>query len=380
MIMLTTTAQRIRIKLVPQTFDLMAYYEPRADFALTAHLRRAFDKLADKYARTTFMTGRHGGRPVLHTDIKGISVGTRIEVSRLVFRARNQVQALTDAFRLFVEAAEQGVASGPIRRIILHFRKAEHRRVLRSAAAQAFRQVFNNDCCFLTPRKNHLEIGRAVVHQSLVEHLWETGPYHSQHQPRIEAVTHELRSQPGRYENHHFFVKPIAREGEVPQLWVCYSGEAPDSFVEVAMRQKTEEHLLFVPSPKLAEHRTAYVSLPDYERACRRFGTLWVMQHDLIRALDRQLASVLFNFMDNTTREPLERALTWQQLYDRQKHCRHINRASRNSPSFLDMSLHQLTETDFIVRDKDCYGLYPRFTQYKHATFYELGLYDRRLD
>ena len=374
-----TEPNRPQRQLAPQAFDLVAYYEPRADFSVSAGVRRALDTLARRYRRPTLMTGRHSGTPALQTDIKGISVGTRIEVSRLIFRPQVQQRVLAEVFKLFVEAAEQGVASGPIQRITLHFKKGHKRAEPRAAALAAFREVFDCECCFLTPRTHHLELGRAVNHQSLLEHLWETGIYHSSHQPRVEFVANELQSQPGRYENHRFFVRPVARAGKMPQVCFCYSGPEPDNLVEVAMQQKTEEHLLFVSPQQIEQHGETYVSLKDYERAARRFGTLWVMQNDLIRALDRQRASLLFLFF-NDDQSICDQWFTWQQLFDRQQSCPHINRASRNSPSFLEMSLLHLREADFVIKDKDRYRIHPNIEQYRHATFYEMGAYHKRFN
>jgi hypothetical protein len=364
----------------PQTFDLRANYEPSAGYALSPIVRRGLKQLAKQYRRPTLMTGRHSGKPVLHTDIKGISVGTRIEVSRLVLRRSAQAKVLADAFRLFVEAADRGIASGPIRRIVLHFHKAAKLPHPRAAARKAFAEVFESDCCFLANRKHELELGRAVEHQTLLEHLRESGPYHSDHQPRVEAVQSELNLQPGRYENHRFFVEPLAVDAAKPRVRFCYSGERANKLVETAMGQKTDERLAFITPGEVAARSAAFVSLADYEHASRRFGTLWVMQGDLIRALDRQRASALYLFLDESARLQADRWFTWQQLYDRLEQCPHIGRASRQSPSFLDMSLDELTDSDFVIHEKQSYRLAPKFDSYRHVRFYELGQYDKRLD
>ena len=380
----TPPEQLTVLNLRPMSFDLTAHYEAKSGFSITPSLRRSLDELADRYSRLALMTGKHSGKPALHTDIRGISVGTRIEVSRLVFRPSAQARVLAETFRLFVETAQRGVTSGPIRRIILNYRKADRWAQPRAAAKAAFAKVFGCGCCFLstyhTLKHKHIEIGRTVVHQTLLQHLWETGPYHSCHQASVEAVTNELQSQPGRYENHRFFVEPIARPGQLPKLRFCYSGNQSDILVETAMRRKTDVLLSFIDGGEVAARSSAFVSLSDYEQASRRFGKLWVMQDDLVRALERQRASVFFLFLDEVGHRPTNQWLTWQQLHERQKNCPHINRASRNSASFLDMSLEELVKSEFILRDKDRYALNPQFDRFQHVTFYELGLYDKRLD
>ena len=363
------------------TFDLVAHYEPRADFALSPGVRRSLDDLARRYTRATFMTGRHSGKPEMHTDIRGISVGTRIEVSRLVFRRSAQKRVLANTFRLFIEAAERGVASGPIRRLLINFHKPHERPQERLAAHQAFGEVFGGDCCFLTTPHEHLELGQVVPHQSLIEHMLETGPYHSNHQSRVEAVENELSRQPGRYENHRFFVEPTraATDDGIPVVRFCYTGPKPDNLVEVAMRQKTEERLVFVPREQAEGEPQRYVSLGDYDRAARRYGTLWVLQGDLVRPLERSEAAAMYLFFSDDDQPEYEKRFTWQQLYDRMQQCRHINRACRHSPTYLDLSLDKLVRKDFLETDKQTYWLTPHFDSYVHVTFYELGTYERRL-
>ena len=369
-----------RKSFAPLCFDLTAHYEPRAGFALSPRVRRGFAKLADRYRRPTFMAGRHSGQPVIQTDIKGIAVGTRIEISRLALRPGRQAQVIGEVFELFDEAAKEKVASGPIRRITLHFRRSAERSAPRAAAADAFTRVFGSDCCFLTHKREELEIGRSVDHQALLEHLWESGPYHSCHQTRVEAVADELKSRAGRYENHRFFVEPQPRRGKVPTLRFLYTGGRRDALVEVAVAQRTEEHLIYVSRHELEDARTRYVTLNEYDRAARRFGTLWVMQGDLVQALDRQQASALYLFLDETSRLPVPGGLTWQELFERQKSCPRIGRASRNSPTFLEMSLYRLRKNGFVVAQGQRYRLHEDFKKFRHVTFYELGTYGKRLD
>ena len=382
----TGSRKRVRnaaMRCLPETFDLVAHYQPRADFSLSPSVRRQLKDLGKRYSQATLMTGSHSGRPSLQTDIKGISVGTRIEISRLVFRRGKTREVLANAMRLFVEAAERGVASGPIKSIEMQYRKHLYRGEGREAARDAYRDVFGEDCCFLTTKKRKLELGRAVVHQSLLEHLREAGPYHSMHQNLVEAVRNELQKQPGRYEQHKFFVKPMVsgQDGDRPTVVFCYSGDARDQLVEVAMRSRAEATLEFVTPDDVKSHPEQYVSLEDYERAARRFGTLWVMQGDLIRPLERQHAAALYLFMDDDGQPLLDQSMTWQEMFDLLKHCGHVNRASRQSPTYLDVCLHQFERGGFVKRNarEQTWRLNPGIVDYMHVTFYELGEYDRRL-
>lgn len=367
-------------QLLPQTFDLVAHYEPRADFSLTASVRRALDELAKRHSRMTFMTGRHSGRPELRTDIKGISVGTRIELSRLVFRQASQRETFVDALELFKEADNLGVASGPLDRITLSYPKHLYRPEPRAQAAEAFAEVFGRRCRFLTTPNRLLEMGQVVEHQTLVQHLFESGPYHSDHSRRVEAVRTELQKQPGRYENHRVFIRPTFTPGEHPEVQFYYSGDEPDNLVEVAMRQRASERLKFIPTAEVEADPDSFVSLTDYDEGARRYGRLWVLQGDLVRNTDRQRFAAIHLFFDEHDNPLLDETFTWQQLYERMRECSRINRATRNSPSFLDLALRQLTVDGFVRFDDGEYRLRDGFENFKHVTFYDLGSYDKRLN
>ena len=363
----------------PITYDLTAHYEPRAGFAVSPGVRRGLRDLARRHSRFTLMTGRHSGRPTLHTDIKGISVGTRLEVSRFVLRRSARRAVLAEALRLFHEASDLGVASGPVARLLVHFPRMLDRHPERQAAGEAYRDVFGRDCCFLTTYDRFLELGQVVLHQTLLQHLAESGPYHSNHQPRVEAVRSELNKQAGQYENHRFFTRPIPSNGEVPGIEFCYSGEKTNRVVELAMSQKTEEQLVFVAPGEVNARPDDYVSLSDYERGSRRYGTLWVLQNDLVRPLDRQHAAALYLFLDDDLRPEMDTAFDWQQLYDRLQRCSYISRAQRQSPTYLDLMLHKLTRSGFLVEERSRYRLDDRFAGYQHVTFYSMGSFDKRL-
>lgn len=365
----------------PRTFNFEAHYEPRADFTLSPNVRRALDELARRHTRWTAMTGKHAGRPVIHTDLKGIAVGTRLELSRLVFGVHRQAVTMAETFALFVEAAEQGICSGPIHRLALGYPHVDRYPVPRASAQQAFRDVFGGNCCFRVQRWDKLEIGRAVIHQTLLEHLHESGPYHSAHQPRVEAVQGEVQRQAGRYENHRVFVQPVIRAGDIPNVRFCYSGPAPEAMVEVAMHQKTGETLEFVDAAQVdAADDHTYVSLTDYDHGSRRFGELWVMQSNLVRALDRHRVPALYLFMDEHEQLELDRWFTWDELYQRQMRCSRIPRAAQQSPSYLELSLDHLLGADCLVERKHHYALHPEVVNYNHVTFYEFGQYDKRLN
>ena len=74
----------------PQVYDLVAHYEPRSDFSLTHSIRAAVKELGREYRGSTLMTGAHAGTPVIHTDMRGISIGTRLEISRLAIREKDR--------------------------------------------------------------------------------------------------------------------------------------------------------------------------------------------------------------------------------------------------------------------------------------------------
>ena len=111
----------------PQVYDLVAHYEPRSDFSLTHSIRAAVKELGREYRGSTLMTGAHAGTPVIHTDMRGISIGTRLEISRLAIREKDRQPLVAEVFRMFQEAAERGIASGPIDRMTVKFPNAERK-------------------------------------------------------------------------------------------------------------------------------------------------------------------------------------------------------------------------------------------------------------
>lgn len=364
---------------MPTVFDITAYFEPSAHFQFSRKIRTQFNQVARKHARITWMLGRYGGKAKMQTDIQGIGVATRIEVGRLAFRAHSQQRLIQSAFELFEESQEKDLASGKIDRILVFFDKADSRPRERESIRRAFAAAFASDCSFLCHDRHLLELGQCVVYQSLVQYLREDGLYHSAHRNRIEAVRRHLQQEVGRYENYKFYVRPQAVARGIPRLDFCYTGAAPDRKVEAFMEGYTEEHPLFVPPADFQAQRAAFVELNDYERASRRFGGLWVLLRDLVRYLLPQQLGVLYLFFDQHLQPELERAFTWEELFARQRVSPYINRASRNSQTFLEIVLEGLVRNRFAAEAEGGFCLVPGFQDFKHVTFYQLGEYRKRL-
>jgi hypothetical protein len=362
-----------------QVYDLAAHYEPRSDFALSARLRHDIKDLARKYGKPAWMTGAYSGKPTIHTDMKGIAIGTRIEMSSLITKPVQRQSRVADVFRCFVEAEERGISSGPIARMTVRFDHADRRVDLRVPIKEAFEEVFDSTCCFQFQFNNYLRIGRAVVHQGLVSHLREDGPYHSDHQPRVEKVRNELHRQPGRYEGYRYFVEPLFTPGEHPEVNFCYSGARPDRLIEVTLRQKGGEELKFLPESEVNADPGRFVSLTDYDLGARRFGNLWVMQEGRLRKIDRVWLPLVYLFMDEEFQPILDRSFSWEELYDRQRSSDFAPISSRQSTTFLDICIERLRERRMILRDSGRYRLHPDFLNIEHVTYYELGEFDKRL-
>lgn len=365
---------------MPTVFDITAHFEPSAHFQFSRKIRNDFERLAKKHARRTWMLGRYGGRAKMQTDIQGIGVATRVEVGRLAFRVKSQQALVQSAFELFQESQEQDLASGKIDRILVHFSRADARPRERDHILRAFVAAFaGGECSFLCHDRDLLELGQCVVYQTLEQYLREDGLYHSAHRNRIEAVRRHLQQEVGRYENYKFYVRPQAVEQGIPRLDFCYTGAVPDRKVEAFMEGYTEERPLFVPPAEFQAQRGAFVELNDYERASRRFGGLWVLLHDIVRYLLPQQIGVLYLFFDECLRPELERFLTWEELFSRQRASPYINRASRNSQTFLEIVLEGLTHSRFVAASPAGFRLAPGFEGFKHVTFYQLGEHRKRL-
>lgn len=362
-----------------QVYDLACHYEPRSDFALSARLRKSVKDLQNEFGRRAWMTGSYSGRPTIHTDMKGIAIGTRIEMSTLVFRPSRRVDRVANIFRMFQAAADRGISSGPIARMTVRFDHADRRVDLREPIMDAYAEVFGSPCIFQFQFNNYLRIGRAVVHQELVHYLREDGPYHSDHQPRVEKVQNELHRQPGRYEGYRYFVEPLFTPGEKPGVRFCYSGAKPDKLIEVTLRQKSEETLAFLTPQEVDAAPDQYVSLADYDLGSRRFGALWVSEKGLLRRIDRVWLPLVYLFMDDDLWPILDRSFSWEELYSRQRSSGYVPISSRGSTTFLDICIERLRERRIILADGSRYRLNPEFPNILHVTYYELGEYDKRL-
>jgi hypothetical protein len=365
---------------MPTVFDIVAHFEPSAHFQYSRKVRNEFAALAREHARATWMLGRYGGRAQMQTDIQGIGVATRVEVGRLAFRAASQAALIQSAFELFELSQEKGLASGRIDRILVHFAKADARPRERESIRRAFAGAFGgSDCSFLCHDRHLLEVGQCVVYQSLVQYLREDGLYHSSHRNRIEVVRRHLQQEVGRYENYKFYVRPQQVDHEIPRLDFCYTGATPDRRVEAFMEGYTEEHPVFVAPAEFQAQRGRFVELNDYERASRRFGGLWVLLRDIVRYLQPQQIGVLYLFFNADLWPDLGRPFSWEELFARQRNSPYINRASRNSQTFLEIVLESLVRNRFVALTADGFLLAEGFEDFKHVTFYQLGEYRKRL-
>ena len=362
-----------------QVYDLACHYEPRSDFALSARIRHQIDHLAQRYSRPAWMTGAYSGRPTIHTDMKGIAIGTRIEISRLILRPELRRERVAEVFRMFAEAQERGISSGPISRMTVRYDHADLQVELRVPLQEAFEEVFGSTCCFQFQFDNYLRIGRAVVHQGLIHHLREDGPYHSDHQPRVERVRNELHRAPGRYEGYRYFVEPLFTPGEHPEVNFCYSGEKPDRLIEVTLRQKADETLVFIPECEVATNQDRFISLTDYDLGARRFGRLWFMHEGMLRKFDREWLPLVYLFMDDDFQPMLDRSFSWEELFARQQKSSYVPLSSRSSSTFLDICIERLRDRNLILLEGRRYRLHPDFLEIEHVTYYEIGEYDKRL-
>lgn len=370
----------------PLVFDLVAHYEPSAHFQYTRRVRNEFDVLARNYTRSTWLLGRYGGRPVMQTDIEGIGVACRVEIGRLVLRDGKQYELIHSAMRMFREAQDQDLASGAISRLIVQFSKADSRPHQRETVRQAFIDAFADesetdvDCAFLCEDVDRLELGRCVEYQTLTNYLREDGHYHSAHRARIDKVQRHLQQEVGRYENHRFFLRTHEPEvGQVPPIDFCYTGDKRDIRVEAFLQGYTEESVQFVPRDQYLAPGNSFAGMSDYERASRRFGKLWILQHDLVRRLYPQQVGVLYLFFDEQMQPEIDRTFSWDDLFERQKVSPFISRASRNSQTYLDMVLEGLLRARFVDdTGGEGFRLAEGFETFRHVTFYELGEFRKR--
>lgn len=380
MTVMTQTLKTFRENVLPRPtlFDILAHFEPQAHYQFSRRVRNDFEELANKYYKSTWMLGSYGGKAQMQTDIRGIGVASRIEIGRLVLREGNFQALIESAFELFQQAQEHQLASGNIDRLLVRFNKSDERPRDRQHLGAVFAKVFGEQCTFMNHNENLLEMGHSVVYQTIVQYLREDGLYHSAHRNRIETVQRHLQQEVGRYENFKFYVRPTAVEGNIPRLDFCYTGDAPDKMVEAFMAGYTEEHPEFVAPDAFRAQRPRFVGLNAYERASRRYGGLWILQHDIVRFITSQQVSVLYLFFNQDFQPEEESWLSWDDLFLRQQISPFINRSSRNSQTFLEMILEALVRNGFIEEDGDVFRLARGFSNFKHVSFYQLGDYRRQ--
>jgi hypothetical protein len=363
---------------MPRLFDMTAYYEPSAHFQASHRIRSNFDGLARDHYKSTWLIGKYGGKARMQTDIKGIGVATRVEIGRLALSTAGQQQKIHDAFELFQKTQEIELASGPIDRILVNFNKADRNATERGRIQQAYAEVFaEGGCNFLLLERDLLELGHCVEYQTLVEYMRQDGLYHSAYRDRLDKVQKHLQKEVGRYENFTFYVRPEAVEGDIPRLQFCYTGDHSDSKVEAFMEAYAEENPLFVSPEEFQARREEFVDLEDYERASRRFGGIWALQRDIVRFLPPACLGGLYLFFDQELQPELERSLSWVDLFARQRSSPYINRASRNSQTFLEIVLERLVRHGF-VEEKEGFRLSPGFQNFKQVSFEQLGEHRRR--
>ena len=87
---------------------------------------------------------------------------------------------------------------------------------------------------------------------------------------------------------------------------------------------------------------------------------------------------MLYLFFDPDLQPEPGRFLSWEELFERQRSSPYINRASRNSPTFLELVLEKLVHHGF-VENGSGFHLNPDFLDFKHVSFDDLGEHRRRL-
>tara|TARA_B100000686_G_scaffold350070_1_gene444978 strand:- start:2736 stop:3962 length:1227 start_codon:yes stop_codon:yes gene_type:complete len=371
--------QIIRSPAKPTIFDIAAYFEPSAHFKFNRRVRNEFDQLSREYSRSTLLLGRYGGRPVMHTDIQGIGVATRVELGRLSIFPGRQHTLFENVLEMIAECQRQRVVSGDVERIVVTFPKADQRPREREDIRSAFDSIFSQSSChFLVHEPHVIEIGHCVAYQTLMQHMREDGLYHSAHRERLEQVQRHLHQEVGRYENHKFLVSPRANQGNIPELIFCYTGVDADRRIEAFVEGYTGEKVRFVSGHEMDTDDHLYVGLKDYERASRRYGGLWILQGDIVSHLAAHHLGVLHLFFDDELC-PEWSVLSWDELFNRMCESLYVDRASRTSPTFLEMALEILVKKGFIVDEPEFgFRLNTEIVDFMHASFYELGEFRKR--
>ena len=365
----------------PLVVDVSATFEAKSGYHITPAVESKFERIQRGY-RTFILLGSHyGGKPKLLTQPRGMSASACVEVGRRMWRRSRLEAVLTRLFPFFQELDEAGVSSGPLYELVLTFEPKPEApgpllAMIRRAFVAVFHETFGNDCVFRISGSTY-EIGKAKVHEPLVDYVRGAGPYNVVARRAAEDLNELIQKEKGTFEDVRIWVsvaKGDRAEGEkVPP--VHYSSRHARADVERLVKENWERPILHITDEEAEQRADTLIELGDYLDAARTRGTVWTMRGKVVRGVGRDYLAVLEVMLPASGRLDAgpQPWLSWDELAQRVRESPKVSKSHANSPSFLEKALFGLETSELIRTKGEEYCLAPDFHSVQHVRYYSLG-------
>ena len=365
----------------PLVADVRAVFAARSGYSLTPAIETKFEALSRPHTRFVLMGSQFGGRPKLFTKPRGMSSSACVEVGRRMYRRSKLASSLKKLFPLFRQVHEDGVASGPLAALTLTFNPEPPDcmpllEMTQDAFLAVFGDQFGSDCVFKISGPVY-EIGKAKVHEPLVDYVRGTGPYNAAARRALDDLTEVIKKEKGTFEDVGIRVsvaKADRSEGErVPP--VHYVSRRRRADIEAMVQEKWERPISHLTEEEAEPRGEGLVDLQEYLLATRTYGSVWTMRGKIVRGVGRKYLPVLEVMLPESDRldaGPRE-WVTWDEVAQEVKRSPKVSKASASSPTFLEKALGDLAEAELIRAKDEEYSLAQDLHEVLHVSYYALG-------
>ncbi|MBM4084883.1 MAG: hypothetical protein FJ272_08855 [Planctomycetes bacterium] len=359
----------------PLIIDMNARYEPESGYFVSAGIEKKFAELAARHTETVLFGGHYGGVPRLYTEPHGLSASTRIDVGRMIWSSTAIYAKIEEVLMLFREAQECEVASGGVISLRFVFNTQKNVKDYLNIAKEAFVKVygpeFGDDPVFYDAY-SYFELGKAKIHQSLREHIYDSGPYNYKSRLLLEKLQTDIVAEEGTYEQVVIYtvIKRKAEKDEDRAPRLVYACEERKPVIEERVQKACERPIEHIRPSQVKDFGKDICTFKEYLVATRRHGTVYLLKDDIIRSIKRDYVALLVVFIE-AQGEPMD----WQTIFEKIKQSTRVSKAYSESASYVDLGLEDLLRADLVAKDQDLFRLTLNFDEVKHATYYTLGEY-----
>ncbi|MBC8874527.1 MAG: hypothetical protein H8E44_34250 [Planctomycetes bacterium] len=312
-----------------------------------------------------------------------MSARTRVDVGCMAFSLARLDRRIENVLRLFREAWDEGLVSGPLSNITFYLhRHADDREILRcpeDAFTKVFADRFGSEYVFYD-QGSAFGLGKARIHQPLGQCLHGTGPFNSVTRHRFEKLQKVVQKEEGTFEDMTFCTS-VGREHVVQApTRVFYVSDAPKPEAEQMVRDKCQMNAVFVAKEDVQNRSERLITIEEYVAASRAFGPLWTLVNGLVRAVPRDHVPLLELFVDHSEAGELASKtpeFSEGELLGALAQSPRLKKTYVGSPSYLKAAVKSLTHAELVGEQRQKFHLTPYFHGAKHATYYTLGEFSR---